>query len=507
MNFNIVKNIKAGQNRRMEPLHLPSDEEIGIAYDKGKDAVIELFHQALGKLAERIQRMEDQISKNSGNSSKPPSSDGLKKKPKSLRHKSGKKSGGQPGHIRYTLKAVKEPDYVEVKQVRRCRHCQADLAGVAVQACEKRQVFDVPPVKVEVTEHQAEVKVCPECHSITVGEFPVGVSQPVQYGQRIKAQMVYFHQQHFVPLERTAEILEDLYGQTVSEGTIVTTCQEAAQQVEPLYAAIKNELVNTEETGHFDETGSRIEGKLWWLHVVCTMLLTYYAAHRKRGSQALDEIGIFPFFKGKAMHDNYCSYFQYKDVNNVLCNAHHLRDLVFVEEQYQQGWAAQMIELLLEIKAAVEVAAAAEQTSLLPSQLTGFETRYDAILEAGLKTCPGLEPADPLPKKRGRPKQHLVKNLLEHFRVRKSETLAFMCDFKVPFDNNQAERDLRMVKLKQKVSGCFRSENGAQVFCRIRSYISTARKNGQRVLDALQLALNGTPFVPPILQARLCSPA
>ena len=486
----------------MEPLQIPSEAEIRAAYRVGEDAVVKLFYDTLGKLAERIRRLEDQIAKNSGNSSKPPSSDGLKKKPKSLRQKSGKKSGGQPGHPGQTLKAVATPDHVRVHQVKHCRHCQANLEDVEVQACEKRQVFDVPPVKVEVTEHQAEIKVCPECHQRTMGEFPSGVSQPVQYGERIHAQMVYFHQYHFVPLERTAEILEDLYCQTVSEGTIVAACQETAQQVEPVYQLTKSELTNTQDTGHFDETGSRIGGKLWWLHVVCTAFLTYYVPHRKRGGEALDAIGIFPVFKGKAMHDNYRSYFQYQDVINALCNAHHLRDLIFVRDQYHQTWAAKMIDLLLEIKTAVE-ASPLEQQSLLPGQLIALENRYDAILETGLQTCPVLEPTEPLPKKRGKPKQHPVKNLLDHLKARKTETLAFMYDFKVPFDNNQAERDLRMVKLKQKISGCFRSEGGAEAFCRIRSYISTARKNEQRVLDVLQMALNGSPFVPPILQARI----
>lgn len=490
----------------MEPLRLPSDEEIGAAYDQGKEAVIELFRQTFGKLAERMQRLEDQIVKHSGNSSKPPSSDGLKKKPKSLRQKSGKKSGGQSGHPGHTLKAVAIPDQVQLHRVKRCRHCQANLEEVAVRDCEKRQVFEVPPVKVEVTEHQAEIKTCPECHQITVGEFPAGVSQPVQYGERIKAQMVYFHQYHFVSLERTAEVLADLYGQTVSEGTIVEACQETAQQVETVYQLTKAELSDTQDTGHFDETGSRIEGRLWWLHVVCTALLTYYAPHRKRGREALNAIGIFPAFKGKAMHDGYRSYFQYEEIIHALCNAHHLRDLIFVRDQYQQTWAADMIKLLLEVKTAVEEAPPGQQ-SLPPNQLVDFETRYDAILEAGLQTCPVLEPPEPLPKKRGKPKQHPVKNLLDHLQLRKTETLAFMHDFKVPFDNNQAERDLRMVKLKQKISGCFRSEGGAEVFCRIRSYISTARKNGQGVLDVLLMALTGSPFVPPVLHARLSSPA
>jgi transposase len=506
MKFTIVKNIKTEHNIRMESLRLPSEAEIRAVYGEGADAVVRLFFETLGKLAEYIQRLEDQIAKNSGNSSKPPASDGLKKKPKSLRQKSGKKSGGQPGHAGKTLKAVADPEHVQVHRVNRCHHCRASLEEVEAQSYEKRQVFDIPKVEVEVTEHQAEIKSCPICNQITVGEFPAGVGQPVQYGERIKAQMVYFHEHHFVPLERTAEIMKDLYDQPVSEGTIVTACNETAKQVEPVYQLTKTELTEMEGTAHFDETGNRIDGKLWWLHVVCTTLLTYYAVHQKRGSKALDAIGIFPVFKGKAMHDAYCSYFQYKDVINALCNAHHLRDLIFIQEQYQQTWASEMIELLLEIKAAVE-AAQPDQECLLPTQITDFETRYDAIIDSGLRENPAPEPAEPLPKKRGRPKQPPAKNLLDHLKARKTETLAYMYDFKVPFDNNQAERDLRMVKLKQKVSGCFRSEGGADVFCRIRSYISTARKNDQRVLDALQMAFIGSPFVPPILQARMSSPA
>jgi len=505
LNFNIVKNIKASQNRAMEPFRLPGKEEISAAYEQGVETVVELFSETFSQLAERIQRLEDQIAKNSHNSGKPPSSDGLKKKPKSLRHKSGKKSGGQPGHEGSTLKFTEKPDRVEIHRVKGCKHCHTGLDAVEVSGFEKRQVFDVPPTKVEVTEHRAEIKECPLCHQTTTGEFPEQVSQPVQYGERIKAQMVYFNQQHHVPLERTAEILEDLYGQSVSEGTIVEACNQMAERIEPVYQAIKAELTETKDPAHFDETGARVEKKLWWLHVVCTGLLTYYAIHPNRGGKALDAIGIFPVFKGTAMHDAYLSYFQYEYVLNALCNAHHLRELIFILEQYQQSWALEMQKLLLEIKQAVS-AAQVDQDCLLPGQITDFEKRYDAIVEAGLQANLLPEPPEPLPKKRGKPKQHPAKNLVDHFQLRKRETLAFMYDFKVPFDNNQAERDLRMMKLKQKVSGCFRSEDGAKVFCQIRSYISTARKNGQRVLDALQLALTGSPFFPPILQARF-SPA
>lgn len=480
----------------------PSEEEINKAYDAGREAVVALIYDVFMKMSERMMKLEDQLAKNSGNSGKPPSSDGLGKKPKSLREKSNKKSGGQHGHAGSTLKAVEKPDYVEKHEVKRCEHCDADLEAVKAKRFEKRQVFDVPPSEVEVTEHVAEVKECPECHQTTSGGFPLGISQPVQYGPRIKAQMVYFNQQHHIPLERTAEIIEDLYGQTVSEGTIVEACKQMSERVEPVIKAIKAEFQTTTETAHFDETGGRVNGKLWWFHVVCTALLTFYAIDRKRGSKAFDTIGIFPVFKGTAVHDAYCSYFQYADITNALCNAHHLRDLIFIEEQYHQVWASDMKNLLLEIKKLVE-ASPPEQGSLLPDQIAVFEARYDAIVQAGLLENPLPQPDPTLPKKRGKPKQHPAKNLVDHFKLRKSETLRFMRDFGVPFDNNQAERDLRMVKLKQKVSGCFRSEDGAKVFANIRSYISTARKNQQKVLHVLQNALAGSPYLPPALRHHL----
>jgi transposase len=506
MNFNIVKIAKAGHNIGMEPIRLPSDQEISAAYDRGKDAVIRLFHQTLGSLEERMQRLEDQIAKNSSNSGKPPSSDGLKKKTRSLRRPSGKKSGGQAGHKGHTLKAVAKPDQVEQHRVKDCRHCHASLAEVAIQGHEKRQVFEVPRVRIQVTEHQAEIKECPICHQKTVGEFPEGVTQPVQYGSGFKAQLVYFNQYQFVPLERTAEIMEALYDHTVSEASIVEACAQVARQVEPINQAVKEELKVTPEPVRFDETGGRIAKKLWWLHVACTSLLTYLEAHEKRGCKALDQIGILPKRKGIALHDGYHSYYQYEEALHALCNAHHLRELKFIQERYQQSWAFDMEKLLLEIKKTVEEAQPAAD-HLSAHQIADFEAYYDALITAGLQANLLSEPASPIPKKRGKPKQHPAKNLLDHFQTRKCAVLAFMYDFKVPFDNNQAERDLRMVKLKQKVSGCFRSSEGAEVFCQIRSYISTARKNGQQVLDVLHMALTGSPFVPPILQVRMNSPA
>ena len=519
-------------------LRLPSVEEIDAAYDEGKAAVVALItglvgnwvsvlqeqqannqeqqatiekqqeiileHQAIiARLEERVQALEDQLAKNSQNSSKPPSSDGLKKpRTRSLRKPSGRKSGGQSGHEGHTLKMSADPDEIQMHRVVRCQHCDADLEQVDVQAHERRQVFDLPPVQVIVTEHQAEIKACPHCGQQNKAEFPPGVDQPVQYGPQIRSQMVYFNQYHFVSLERVAEIMADLYGQPVSEGTIVSAGRCVAQQVKPVNECVKQYLAEQAAVTQHDETGVRVSGKLQWLHSSSTAFLTHYAVHPKRGSAALKGIGILPKRQGTVVHDDYASYFQFDNVLHGLCNAHHLRSLIFIEERYQQQWAVDLAKLLLDIKQAVETAKDQDLTQLPEKQQADFEKRYQSLIEQGMHANPPPEEKVPKVQKRGRMKQSPPKNLLDRLKNHQSGVLAFMHDFKVPFDNNLAERDLRMMKVKLKVSGCFRTTRGAQDFCRIRSYLSTARKNDQPVLDALRLAFLGIPFVPSFISVR-----
>jgi transposase len=282
---------------------------------------------------------------------------------------------------------------------------------------------------------------------------------------------------------------------SVSEGTLYNTRSQCFEQLEPISDAIEAAIVASEVV-HFDETGLRVNGKLWWLHVACTSGLTYYFVHPKRGQVAIDEMEVLPSFEGKAIHDGWKSYQGY-DCDHFLCNAHHLRELMFVWERYGQPWAMQMIWLLCTINRQVSEAKDQGQSTLSAEQITAFEMRYQTILEQGFAANPTLAPPlEGAPKKRGRPQQSPPRNLLNRLQTQQASVLGFMNDFAVPFDNNQAERDIRMMKLKQKISGCFRSPDGAKMFCRIRGYISTLRKQGNHVLDALIALFSGHPQFP-----------
>jgi len=392
-------------------------EEIRAIYQAGEAVVLKLvieLQTMLSTLAARVQALEDQQAKNSRNSSKPPRSDGLKKaRQRSLRQPSGKQAGAQPGHPGRTLDMVDQPDHYQVHRVSECPHCHTDLADVAASTYARRQVFDLPPVRIEVTEHQAESKTCPQCQTVTRAEFPRDVLQPTQYGANLQGQLVYFNQYHHIPVERIAEIFADLYGQAVGAGTIVHASAVLAERVQPVNAAVKTHLQDTLATVHVDESGLRVEGRLHWVHVASTESVTYLDVAPHRGIKAHQAIDILPHRTGWVLHDDYASYFKYPDAQHATCNAHHLRDLVFLHERHAQAWAEDMAQLLLEIKDRVAIAGEAGQTALSAAQLTHFATRYQTVLTAGYAAnpLPVLEPN--APKARGKPKQSPARNLLD----------------------------------------------------------------------------------------------
>jgi transposase len=337
-------------------------------------------------------------------------------------------------------------------------------------------------------------KECTACGHRHRGTFPEGVACGASYGAGVKSVLTSLNQGHLLPSAHSCEIVADLLAQPVSEGLLeaaVTGCTTALAETE---TSIKQGLARAEVV-NFDETGMDVEGKRMWRHSASTPQLTHYACHDQRGATATKAIGILPAFGGRAIHDGFSSSWQY-DCAHGLCTAHHLRALIFAHEQGQRMWAGQMKALLVEITRAVEIATAHAQTALAPTQVADYEQRYVAILQAGVEE----EHHDPSPPsgQRGRKQQHKSKNLLDRLTQYQTETLAFMKDFAVPFDNNLAERDVRMMKVKQKISGCFRTTPGAQAFCRIRSYISTMKKQGHNAIAALKSVFLGTPLVPEV---------
>lgn len=438
-------------------------------------------------LETEVNELKGRLSKTSRNSHKPPSGDGFSKRTRSLRCKSDKLSGGQPGHPGQTLEWSSNPEFVVSHEVTVCSECGDSLASEPIDEVLARQVVDIPPIESLVTEHHVEVKRCPNCGQVNEGSFPAEARTFVQYGPHLKAMMVYLMEGQLLPSNRACEVLKDLMNVSVSDATFYTTRNQCFEHLAPIEAEIKHGI-KTSEVAHFDETGLRVNQSLWWLHVASNKELTYYFVHPKRGQVAMDEMEVLPEFEGKAVHDGWKSYQTY-ECEHFLCNAHHLRELRYILERYSQWWAFQLSLLLVTIHTQVETLKAQGKQSLSREDVAAFVARYDAILEWGFAQNP--MPPPPKTKKRGRPKRTPPLNLLERLRNQKVSVLGFMYDFTVPFDNNQAERDLRMMKLKQKISGCFRSEDGAKKFCRIRGYLATLRKQGHGVLEALVNLFSG----------------
>jgi transposase len=444
------------------------------------------LNEQVEKLHSEIKELKSRLDKNSRNSNKPPSTDEFTK-PKSQREKSGKKTGGQKGHQGHTLKMSDHPDRIVTHRQEHCSCCGYELNLQLPGKTERRQVFDIPLPKPEITEHQSVSVSCPSCGLLNKGVFPEEVTQPVQYGKGIIAQIVYLNQYQLLPYNRIIEYFEDIYHLKMSEATIFKALETIHDLLGPAEQQIIAGLLEAEVV-HVDETGMRVEGKRRWLHVVSTAKATNYSWHTKRGSVATKAIGILPQIKGTMIHDFWKPYYHYS-CNHGLCNIHNIRELKGILELTGQKWPEEMIELLLSIKNRVD-----SGQPLTTAEMTAFTDSYDAIVIKGYRANPPPEPV----KRRGRPKKGRALNMLDRLSKHRHEVLAFMENFAVPFDNNQAERDIRMMKVKQKISGVFRSAKGADMFCRIRSYISTARKNSLSAFSAINEALLGRPFIPEV---------
>lgn len=453
--------------------------------------LIQQMQAQMAALTQQVKDLQGRLAKDSHNSSLPPSSDRFGRQPKSLRKKSEKKSGGQEGHPGTTLRFSDAPDEVIEHRVSVCASCQHDLRQVEACVTLRRQVVDMPTPRLLVQEHRAEQKQCPRCQHLTQAAFPPTVTAPIQYGPLIGAAAVYLTQQQLLPVERTCEVLSDLLGAHMSEGTVGELIKRAASQLAPVEQQIK-EALSEAAVIHQDETGMSVAGKRYWMHVTSTASLTQYQVHQSRGHEALDAIGILPVFQGISIHDGWASYFLY-DCEHALCLVHVLRELVFQAEEQGAVWATELIDLLLAMKQATQQAREHGKHWLDPLEVLDWERAFLRVLDAGDHVTPR---ATAPPGTRGRIKQSAARNLLDRLRTHQQAVFCFLEDLRVEFDNNLAERDLRMIKVQQKVSGCFRSLAGAQAFSRIRGYVSTLRKQGLPLLPALQATLGGHPLLP-----------
>lgn len=463
-----------------------------------KDQRIEELEGLLKRALLRIDELERRAAKDSRTSHKPPSSDGLKHRLKS-RQKKSKPSGGQPGHQGHALQQVEKADEVITHRPEHCEKCQHELAAIEGQCRERRQIHDLPEIRLRVIEHQVEAICCPACQHVTTAHFPVAVSAPAQYGPRMQAFAVYLSQFQLLPMGRIQELCVDLLGCHLSEGTLVNWIGQAAKTLEPTILTLK-QLLLWSHINHVDETGARISGLLHWFHVLATPWLTLYAWHRKRGKAAINQIGVLPEYKGRLIHDRWVSYDGYS-CEHSLCGAHLLRDCLRVAEHDKQAWAQDMYELLLCMRLVADDFRASGAKAVPKSVRDELVLQYFEILRQGYVQqqtgrAPSTAPPSQtwVPKKQGRPKQTDAKNLLDALLKRAEQVLAFLDDLSVPFTNNLAERDLRMIKVQQKISGTFRSEEGATAFCAIRSYLSTMRKQGRSMLQALAAVFEGSPF-------------
>ena len=447
-----------------------------------RDARIEVLEAENAELRRRL-------GQSPRNSNMPPSAQGLDKPaPKSLRRRSGRRAGGQDGHQGRTLRQVEVPDETVRHEPAACAGCGVGLADAAVVAVRRRQVFEIPQVTARVVEHQLVVRRC-GCAVVTCAQAPVGVDAPVQYGPRLTAVVVYLLVAQFGAQKRVAQAVADLFGVPISQGSVAALTVRAARRIEGDFLAAVRTALAAAELAHFDETGFRVAGKLHWVHSISTGKYSLLYVHRKRGRAAMDDGGVLPSFAGIAVHDAWAPYDCYTEATHALCCAHLLRELIAAGELDPHAtWAEQSIRALLELKTAAETAAAAGRDRIAADVLAAGIASFRHAALVGIKDHTG----------RRTPTDKKLHALARRMLQRIDDYLRFAHDLRCPFDNNPAEREVRMVKVRQKISGAMRTLTGAEHFCHLRSYLATATKHGINQLDALVQLASGRPWIPAI---------
>jgi transposase len=447
--------------------------------------------KTIDKLSLEIVELRARLGMNSRNSSKPPSSDGYEKPaPKSRRVRSGNKAGKQKGEPGHHLAQRADPDDTVIHPPKTCASCGEDLSDAAVSGIITRQVFDLPPVALFCTEHQVQRRRC-ACGAESTGTFPNEATAPACYGPALRAYVCYLVTRQHIPIARVAELVRDTYGQAISTATIITMVNEGAAMLDEFLTQVRD-LLRQADVAHADETGLRVEAHLAWVHAVSTEDLTLYHLDAERGKPAMDAMGVIEHLRGVLVHDGWASYRRYEHLTHGACNAHHLRELEAAGSTEGQGWAADMAELLATTWHLVLEAKTADQHALGPEVLAEVRKNYASIIAAGHAANPPVAPSG----KRGRTKRTKAHNLLLRLDTYEDDVLRFAADFAVPFDNNLCERDVRMIKIAQKISGGFRTTEGAEAFLALRSYLSTAAKQGMHRLEVLQQLFNGDTWMP-----------
>lgn len=458
---------------------LKTIEQVEQLMEKSED-LSPAFETAITLLLTTVKLLVDRLNLNSRNSSKPPASDPNREKTK--RSKSNKPRGGQPGHLGTNLQPVAEPDEINIIEIDRR---SLPPGNYVEDGYESRQVFDIR-ISRHVTEYRAQI-LKDETGKTFVASFPDGISQSTQYGASIKANAVYMSMYQLIPYARIQTHFDELFSIPISTGSLFNFNEDAYERLVVFETLVKEQLRNGEAL-HVDETSINIDGKRLWLHSASNAQWTLLATHANRGKEAMDAIGILPCFRGLLIHDHWKPYYRYDDCLHVLCNAHHKRELTRAYEQDGQQWAQDMEKLLDLINDAVQEAGGC----LSEKESKKWRRKYRAILKKADIECPPPEPEQNASKKRGRQARSKSRNLLERLRDYEEDVLRFMDNPLAPYTNNQGERDLRMVKVQQKVSGCFRSMKGAEIFSRIRSYLSTCQKHQVGVGEALECLFAGT---------------